>query len=144
MHQPVINLCDLLLSLWQGQMKLYGSDKKDAWDWAVFMDSQRWKEHRKEVASMASFFPSSFGCPPRNPTEKLLSSYKAWELLLYVYGLGPGVFYRVLPNKYYKHFCKLVFGIRIVYQQSISIGSLEKANFALHEYVIQFEELYYQ
>ena len=93
---------------------------------------------------MASFFPSSFGCPPQNPTEKLLSSYKAWELLLYVYGLGPGVFYGVLPDKYYKHFCKLVFGIRIVYQWSISIDSLKKANFALHEYVIQFEELYYQ
>ena len=144
MHQPVINLCDLLLSLWRGQMKLYGSDKKDAWDWVVFMDRRRWKEHGKEVASMASFFPSSFGRPPRNPAEKLSSGYKAWELLLYVYGLGPGVFYRVLPDKYYKHFCKLVFGIQIVYQRSISIGSLKKADFALHEYVIQFEELYYQ
>ena len=32
----------------------------------------------------------------------------------------------------------------MVYQQSISIGSLEKADFTLCEYVIQFEELYYQ
>ena len=88
MHQLVINLCDLLLLLWRGQMKLYGLDKKDAWDWVVFMDSQCWKEHGREVASMASFFPSSFGHPPQNPAEKLSSSYKAWELLLYVYGLG--------------------------------------------------------
>ena len=144
MHQPVINLCDLLISLWRGQMKVYGLDKKDTWDWAVFMDSGRWKDHGKEVASMSPFFPSSFGRPPRNPAEKLSSGYKAWELLLYIYGLGPGVFYGVLPEKYYKHFCRLVFGIRTVYQRSISIASLEKANFALREYVVQFEVLYYQ
>ena len=64
MHQPVINLCDLLISLWRGQMKLYGSDEKATWDWAVFMDGGRWKEHGKEVASMSPFFPSSFGRPP--------------------------------------------------------------------------------
>ena len=144
MHQPVINLCDLLLSLWRGQMKVYGSDKKDTWDWAVFMDSRRWKEHGKEVASTASSFPSSFGRPPRNPAEKLSSGYKAWELLLYVYGLGPGIFYGVLPDKYYEHFCKLVFGIRIVYQRSVSFANLQKADFALRQYVITFEELYYQ
>ena len=125
-------------------MKVYGSDKKDTWDWAVFMDSSRWKEHGKEVASTSSFFPSSFGRPPRNPADKLSSGYKAWELLLYIYGLGPGILYGVLPDKYYEHFCKLVFGIRIVYQRSVSVANLEKANFALRKYVIQFEELYYR
>ena len=144
MHQPVINLCDLLISLWRGQMKVYGSDKKETWDWAVLMDSGRWKEHGKEVARASPFFPSSFGRPPRNPADKLSSGYKAWELLLYIYGLGPGVFYGVLPEKYYKHFCKLVFGIRIVYQRSVSFNSLKQANVALLEYVIQFEELYYR
>ena len=144
MHQPVINLCDLLLSLWRGQMKVYGSDKKATWDWAIFMDGGLWKEHGKEVASTSSFFPSSFGRPPRNPADKLSSGYKASELLLYIYGLGPGIFYGVLPDKYYRHFCKLVFGIRTIYQRSVSIASLQKADFALREFVIQFEELYYQ
>ena len=144
MHQPVINLGDLLISLWRGQVKSYGSDKKETWDWAVFMESRCWKEHGKEVACASPFFPSSFGRPPRNPAEKLSSGYKAWELLLYIYGLGPGIFYGVLPDVYYTHFCKLVFGIRIVYQRSVSVDSLEKANFALREYVIQFEGLYYQ
>ena len=144
MHQPVINLCDLLISLWRGQMKSYGSDNKANWDWAVFVDSGHWKEHGKEVVDASSFIPSSFGRPPQNPAEKLSSGYKAWELLLYIYGLGPGIFYGVLPDKYYQHFCKLVFGIRIVYQRSVSIASLEKADFTLREYVIQFEELYYQ
>ena len=125
-------------------MKVYGSDKKETWDWAVFMDSGCWKQHGEEVARMSPFFPSSFGCSPRNPAEKLSSGYKAWELLLYIYGLGPGVFYGVLPEKYYKHFCRLVFGIQTVYQRLVSIASLEKANFALCEYVIQFEELYYR
>ena len=144
MHQPVINLCDLLISLWRGQMRLYGSDKKESWDWAVFMDTKRWQEHGEEVAHMSSFFPSSFGCPPRNPAEKLSSGYKVWELLLYIYGLGPGIFYGVLPDKYYEHFCQLVFGIRTIYQRSVSIASLEKADYALRKYVIEFEELYYQ
>ena len=144
MHQPVINLCDLLISLWRGQMKVYGLDKRETWDWAVFMGSGHWKEHGKEVASAAPFFPSSFGRPPRNPAKKLSSGYKAWELLLYIYGLGPGVFYGILPDKYYQHFCKLVFGIRTIYQRSVSVESLEEADFALREYVIQFEELYYQ
>ena len=115
-----------------------------AWDWAVFADGARWKEHGKEIASTSTFFPSSFGRPPRNPAEKISSGYKAWELLLYIYGLGPGVFYDVLPQKYYAHFCKLVFGIRTVYQRSLSLTSLRKADFALREYVLQFEELYYQ
>jgi hypothetical protein len=65
MHQPVINLCDLLISLWRGQMKVYGTDNKATWDWAVFMDSGRWKEHGKEVARASPFFPSSFGRPPQ-------------------------------------------------------------------------------
>jgi hypothetical protein len=144
MHQPVINLCDVLLSLWRGQMKVYGSDRRSSWDWAVFMDNASWKEHGKEVADASPFFPSSFGRPPRNPAEKLSSGYKAWELLLYIYGLGPGIFYGVLPDRYYHHFCKLVFGIRTIYQRSISITSLQKADFALREYVIQFEQFYYQ
>ena len=144
MHQPVINLCEALLGIWRGQVKVYGSDKKANWDWAVFMDSRHWKHHGKEVASAAPYLPSSFGRPPRNPAEKLSSGYKAWELLLYIYGLGPGVFYGILPDKYYTHFCKLVFGVRTVYQRSVSITSLEKADFALREFVIQFEELYYQ
>ena len=144
MHQPVINLCDLLISLWRGKTKLNGSDKRDTWDWAVLMDTKLWEEHGKEVARMGPFFPSSFGRPPRNPAEKLSSGYKAHELLPYVYGLGPGIFYGVLPDKYYRHFCKLVFGIRTVYQRSVSISSLEKADYALREYVIQFEQLYYQ
>ena len=108
------------------------------------MESRCWKEHGKEVASMSPSFPSSFGRPPRNPAEKLSSGYKAWELLLYIYGLGPGVFYGILPDKYYTHFCQLVFGIRMVYQRSISITNLEKADYALRQFVIQFEELYYQ
>ena len=144
MHQPVINLCDLLLSLWRGKMKQYGSDEKSTWDWAIFADPERWKEHGSEVVSASPHFPSSFGRPPRNPAEKLSSGYKAWELLLYVYGLGPGVFYNVLPEVYYRHFCKLVLGIRTVYQRSFSVSSLEKAEFVLREYVIDFEKLYYQ
>jgi hypothetical protein len=144
MHQPVINLCDLLLSLWCGKIKCYGLDNRTTWDWAIFMDSKRWKEHRKEIVDAAPFFPSSFGCPPRNPTDKLSSGYKAWELLLYIYGLGPGVMLNVFPDKYYQHFCKLVLSIRIIFQRSIFLENVTTAHKALLEFVIEFETLYYQ
>jgi hypothetical protein len=39
---------------------------------------------------------------------------KAWEFLLYLFGLRPGLLYNILPEKYWKNFCKLVYGVRIV------------------------------
>jgi len=57
-----------------------------------------------------------FDRPPRNPAEKISSGYKAWEFLTYVFGLGPGVFLDILLDIYWTHFCKLVAGIRLLYQ----------------------------
>ena len=39
-----------------------------------------------------TYLPGSFDCPPHNPAEKISSGYKVWKFLLYLYGLGPGVF----------------------------------------------------
>ena len=98
----------------------------------------------RAVADAASYFPRSFDRTPRNPAEKLLSGYKAGELLLYFYGLGPGLFYGILPKEYYLHYCKLVVGIRIIYQRRISRQQLELAHKYLLEWVLEFELLYYQ
>ena len=72
------------------------------------------------------------------------SGYKAWEFLLYLYGLGPGLLYDVLPNPYYSNYCKLVYGMRLMNQHSISLDNVRKANLALASFVQEFEVIYCQ
>ena len=144
MHQPVINLTALMFELWCGKGNCRDGDKsRDTWDWAV-LKGDVWKTHGQAVAAAASFFPRSFDRTPRNPAKKLSSGYKAWEFLLYFYGLGPGLFYGLLPEEYYKHYCKLVVGIRIIYQREITSDQLRLAHQSLLEWVLDFELLYYR
>lgn len=144
MHQPVINLTALMLELWcERDNCRKGDTSDDVWDWAV-LKGNVWKAHGQAVANAASYFPRSFDRTPRNPAEKLSSGYKAWELLLYFYGLGPGLFYGILPAPYYQHYCKLVVAIRIMYQRQISPEQLRLAHQFLLEWVLEFELLYYQ
>ena len=143
MHQPVINLTALMFDLWcerEGCRK--GVTSTDVWDWAI-LKGDVWKTHGQAVANAASYFPRSFDRTPRNPAEKLSSGYKAWELLLYFYGLGPGLFYKILPETYYQHYCKLVVAIRIMYQHEIYPEQLLLAHRFLLEWVQDFEHLYY-
>ena len=142
MHQPVINLTGLMFDLWcdrDGCRK----DLRGAWDWAV-LKGDIWKAHGKDVADAARWFPRSFDRTPRNPADKLSSGYKAWELLLYFYGLGPGLLYGILPEPYYRHYCKLVVAIRIFYQRKITRTQLKLAHRLLLEWVVEFEHRYYQ
>ncbi|KAF8873414.1 hypothetical protein CPB84DRAFT_1658662, partial [Gymnopilus junonius] len=88
--------------------------------------------------------PGSFDHPPRNPAKKISSGYKAWEFLTYVFGSGPGLFYQLLPEKYWKSFCKLVTAICILHQHSIASAQLLHAHKLLIKFVKEFEELYYQ
>jgi hypothetical protein len=53
------------------------------------------------------------------------------------------VFYGILPEKYYRHYCKLVVAIRIMYQREISTSQLQLANGLLQEWVVEFEQIYY-
>jgi hypothetical protein len=143
MHQPVLNLPGLLFDLWCQRPKLRKHDKESNWPWAV-LTGDTWVKHGKTVAEAGCFLPHSFDRVPRNPQEKISSGYKAWEFLVYVYMLGPGLFYNILPEKYYLHYCKLIRGIRLIYQRSISPEQLRTAHQALLEYCIEFEHLYYQ
>ena len=104
MHQPLINLTNLLLDLWCARPKARNFDHRSIWPWAVLV-GEVWIRHGKAVADTARYLPTSFGRPPRNPQKKISSNYKAWELLNYIYGVGPGVFYGVLPEPYYSHYC---------------------------------------
>ena len=143
MHQPVINLTALMFDLWLDRDACRKGDPRGTWEWAV-LKGDVWTAHGKAVANAAVFFPRSFDRTPRNPAEKISSGYKAWELLLYFYGLGPGLFFGILPEAYYLHYCKLVVGIRIIYQRRISRQQLLHAHKLLLEWVLEFELLYYQ
>lgn len=143
MHQPILNLTALMFDLWCDREGCRKGDPTGVWEWAV-LKGDVWKAHGKAVADAALYFPRSFDRTPRNPAEKISSGYKAWEFLLYFYGLGPSLFYGIIPPLYYQHYCKLVVGIRIIYQRRISGRQLQLANKFLLEWALEFELLYYQ
>ena len=143
MHLLCLNIGELLLPLWRGQLKCDPTDNKDSWDWATLIDNT-WIEHGKLVAEATKHFPSFFHRPPRNPVEKISSGYKATEYWLYIFGLGPGFFRAVLPKKYWQNLCKLVHGGRILMQRSINSAQVREAHSFLIQFVEEFEHLYYQ
>ncbi|KAI9057969.1 hypothetical protein FKP32DRAFT_1660001 [Trametes sanguinea] len=144
MHLIALNLPDLILGLLRASLPCDAPDDKATWVWAVFADRETWQQHGKLVAQSTRFLPGSFDRPPRNPAEKLTSGYKAWEFLTYVYGLLPGLLRAVQDPQYYLHFCKLVFGVRIVLQRKLQRARLVQAHQSLVEHAEEFEELYYQ
>jgi len=78
-HYLCINIRELLIPLWRGQLKCDSNDDKDTWDW-VKLIGDVWTQHGKLVAEATKYFPSSFHRPPQNPVEKISSGYKAAEL----------------------------------------------------------------
>ena len=115
MHLAALNISDLMISLWQGTIDCTRPDDKSTWTW-VILRGEVWQQHGKAVADTLHYLPSSFDRPPCNIAEKLTSGYKAWEFLLYLYRLCPGLLYGVLLDVYYSNFCKLVSGIRLMNQ----------------------------
>jgi hypothetical protein len=143
MHLAALNIPDLLISLWRGTLDRDNNDDRRTWDWAV-LTGRTWEDHGRDVAACTPYLPGSFDRPPRNPAEKISSGYKAWEFLIYIYGLGPALFYGVLPEKYWMNFCKLVYGMRIILQHEIMADDLAKAHNALLDFCGEFEVLYCQ
>jgi hypothetical protein len=94
------------------------------------------------VANALPYLPGSFDRPPRNIAEKLMSGYKAWEFLLYLYGLAPGLLYGLLPDVYYKNFCKLIRGIWLIHQHKITRDNVHEARLALASFAQEFEIIY--
>jgi len=145
MHHPALNMPDLLLGLWRATIDCDKDDDKSTWDWAANLRTPSiWKEHGKAVAAATPYLPGSFDRPPRNPAEKLNSGYKAWEFLVYLYGLGPGLFLGLLPLHYYQHFCKFVKVVRMLSQKRITTAQLCSAHKVVNEWSVEFEQLYYQ
>ncbi|KAH9931467.1 uncharacterized protein B0H18DRAFT_872201 [Fomitopsis serialis] len=143
MHLAALNLTDLMLGLWRGTLDCDKDDDRQTWDWAV-LQGDLWTTHGSLVADMRPFLPGSFDRPPRNPAEKISSGYKAQEFLTYVFGLGPALLLGTLPDEYWVHFCKLVRGLRLINQRSISEDDLTLASQLFREFIEEFEALYYQ
>ncbi|KAF8059565.1 hypothetical protein FPV67DRAFT_1425563 [Lyophyllum atratum] len=139
----ILNLADLLIPLWRGKFECADTDSRASWDWAVLV-GDKWLAHGRDVARCTPYLPGSFDRPPRNPAEKINSGHKAWEFLLYLFGLGPGLFYCVLPTEIWRSYCKLVSGVRIIYQQSIMLHQLQTAHLHLIQFIAEFEALYVQ
>ncbi|KAJ3505412.1 hypothetical protein NLJ89_g7431 [Agrocybe chaxingu] len=143
MHLVSLNIPDLLFGLWRGTIDCDPDDSKTTWDWLV-LTGNTWKMHGQSVADATPYLPGSFDRPPRNPAEKISSGYKAWEFLTYLFGLGPGLLYGVLPDKYWKNYCKLVTGVRLIHQRTITKAQLLKSHRLLVQFTKEFETLYYQ
>ncbi|KAG6806588.1 hypothetical protein H0H92_010740, partial [Tricholoma furcatifolium] len=139
----ILNLADLLIPLWRGKFECAETDSRENWHWAV-LEGHLWQAHGRDVARCTPYLPGSFDRPPRNPAEKINSGYKAWEYLIYLFGLGPGLFYGVLPHDIWQSYCKLVSGIRIIYQKSITRNQVQIAHRNLIEFISEFESLYVQ
>ena len=97
MHLLALNIPDLLISLWRGTFDCEKTDRLSSWDWAI-LRGEVWEAHGAQVAAATHHLPGSFDRPPRNPAQKISSGYKAWEYMLYMYALGPALFYNVLWN----------------------------------------------
>ncbi|KJA14969.1 hypothetical protein HYPSUDRAFT_149723, partial [Hypholoma sublateritium FD-334 SS-4] len=143
MHLGSFNISDLLLSLWRGTLDHDKDDPPSEWPWAVLI-GDTWITHGQHVAAATPHLPSQFDRPPRNIAEKINSGYKAWEFLLYLYGLAPALLYGILPDPYYIHFCQLVRAMRIIQQHKIKKNDLLVAHTLLVSFAKDFEHLYYQ
>jgi hypothetical protein len=143
MHIAAINTGNLLLPLWRGTFRAETTDDKSAWAWAV-LTKATWKAHRSLIADATPFLLGSFDRPPRNPAEKISSGYKAWEWLLYLYGMAPATLYGILPKPYWVHFCHLARGLHIMQQYHIFRSDLIEGHHHLLNFADEFEELYYQ
>ena len=104
-----------------------------------------WQAHGASVAGAGLYLPVCLDSRvPRNPAEKISSGYKAVEYLVYVFGLCPALLYRLLPQKFYYHFCKLVFATRVIHRHHKTKDELLGAHQAFLEFVYEFEILYYK
>jgi len=74
--------------------------------------------------------------------EKLMSRYKAWEFLLYLYGLGPGLLCDILPAVYYTNYCKIVYGMHLMNQHKITQDNVLEAHLALFSFAQEFKVIY--
>ncbi|KAG2738243.1 hypothetical protein P692DRAFT_201858104 [Suillus brevipes Sb2] len=144
MHFSGANMASLFTDLWCGVADCHAvTDSVADWDWAVLV-RDTWEAHGKAVAATHTHLPGSFDVPPRNPAEKMHSFYKAREFITWLFGIGPGLLYGILPPMYFQHYCKFVRGLRIMSQYRITTAEMLEACICFSEWEEEFERIYYQ
>ena len=116
MHLFMLNISQLLISLWHGSIDHSKEDHPNTWPFAILYDGAVWQAHGASVAGAGLYLPVCLESRvPCNPAEKISSGYKAVEYLAYIFGLCSTLLYCVLPQRFYYHFCKLVFGMHVIH-----------------------------
>jgi hypothetical protein len=147
MHLLAINAPETLIPLWRGT---FAHDKRDKearrgkdWPWAEKLSQEdHWARHGQKIRFATPYLPGWYDRTPRNPAEKINSGYKAWEYMLYLYGLGPMDFRSYLPFDYWRHFCMLVRIVELCGQDEITAQELQECDDLIRQWCVQFEELY--
>ncbi len=96
------------------------------------------------MCASKSFIPHLFNCCPCNPAEKIVSGYKAWKYLPYIFGWGPCLLTNLLPLIYWDNYCKLVWGVWLLLQEEITFPELKEAEQLIAEFLDGFETIYIQ
>ncbi|KAI0772150.1 hypothetical protein BD413DRAFT_475319 [Trametes elegans] len=145
MHLCGLNIPDLFVRLWRGSFDLDANngDSRASWDW-VCLTGDVWTAYGAAVAEAKQYLPNSFNRPPRNPAEKISSGYKCWEYLNWFYGLAPAFLHGKLPARYWKHYCKLVASVRILFQWKSSSAQRSRAHVLICAFALEYEQLYVQ
>lgn len=143
MHLTGLNIPDLFLGLWRGNLDCDDSDSKAAWDWAT-LKGDAWIKHGQDVAACAPHLPGIYGDAPRNIAEKVSSGYKASEFDTWFYVYGPALLYGCLPQVYWQHACKLILAVRLAHLRSITIQQVQLLDEIVISFYEEFEKLYYR
>ncbi|KAG1725615.1 uncharacterized protein EDB91DRAFT_1239764 [Suillus paluster] len=123
MHFAGANTAALFVDIWHGEMSCGRSDDQENWPWSV-LTGKTWVNHGAVVAALQPHLP-----------EKINTYYKAAEYITWLFGYGPGLFYGLIPDLYYRNFCQFY---------SITPAQVLKASECFAEWETEFEELYYQ
>jgi hypothetical protein len=142
MHVPALNGPDLLLPLFRGSFSRDSKDT-DIWAWAESLSNKdKWDAHGALIGRLQRWIPHWYGRSPRNPAKKVNTDFKAWEFMIYLYGLGPMVFREHLPLEYWTHYCKLVRIVEIANQTEITAVELIELEEYATSWQLEYEELY--
>lgn len=142
MHSSTLNLGELFIPLWRGTFNCDKTDSVASWEWVSLADDDAWNAHGAAVEACRPFIPGTFDHAPRNIAAKISSGYKAKEWQGYLYGLAPALLHGILPLKYWKNFCRLVYVVRIVHQRQIPRSQVLEAHEMIQKFHIEFEEIY--
>lgn len=88
------------------------------------------------------YLPLSFGRAPWNLALKINSGYKAWEFMIYPFGLGPALLHSILGDWYWCNYCKFVRSVLLLYQRNFTPKHVQDAHHLLCEFAQEFKDLY--